>query len=137
MLHSVMMDASPEFFDSLTKFLEFLIARYGNWGTVGIGAALLLVGILWRLYNDYRKDKETNAVVAEKDRTIQRLAEQERNYRILFLKEKAGWTDEQIRLFVMKNDFENGVTARRMLEGDKPKTEGREKTTKKTKGSAR
>lgn len=58
-----------------------------------------------------------NGEIEEKNRTIRRLAEQERNYRILFFKEKAGWTDEQVERFVIEND-PSGTPLRRKVHDD-------------------
>jgi hypothetical protein len=109
-----------EIIKALTHLVEVLVANFGALGTIIIVASLLLVAFLWRRYNDYRRDKATNDLLAEKDRTIQRLAEEARNFKILHFKEKLGWTDEQITLFIMKNEFVDGVTARKALEGEKP-----------------
>lgn len=85
---------------------------------------LLVITGGWKIYNLRRKDREVNLALKEKDRTIQRLAEQERNFRILFFKEKGGWTDEQIKQFVMKNEFEDVPSARKELEGEQPAEKG-------------
>jgi hypothetical protein len=106
--------------DALNNFIQILIANYGRWGTIGIFVAIALASTGWRIYQYRRKDKEVNLALKEKDRTIQRLAEQERNYRILFFKEKCGWTDDEIEKFVMKNEFEDVPSARRELEGEQP-----------------
>lgn len=112
--------------DAIVRLLDVLIRNFGQVGTLIIALAIVALASLWRVYNDRRKDKEVNAVIAEKDKTIQRLAEQERNYRILFFKEKAGWTDEEIDRFVMKNDFDGVVSARKALE-EAPRPESDER----------
>jgi hypothetical protein len=106
----------PDVLQTVNQLLELLISHFGPWGTIVIifGALLLAVGL--RLYNDWRKDKEVKALIDEKDRTIQRLAESERTYRALFLKEKAGWTDEQVERFIVRNEFANPAEAREALE---------------------
>jgi hypothetical protein len=106
--------------NALNNLVKSLVAIFGAWGTIGIAAGVLIVTGGWKIYNIRRKDREVNLALKEKDRTIQRLAEQERNFRILFFKEKAGWTDEQIQQFVMKNEFEDVPSARKELEGESP-----------------
>jgi hypothetical protein len=106
--------------DALNNFIQTLIANYGRWGTIGIFLGIALLSAGWRIYQQRRKDKEVNLALKEKNRTIQRLAEQERNFRILFFKEKCGWTDDEIEKFVMKNEFEDVPSARRELEGETP-----------------
>jgi len=116
-------DDLPGVIEAFRKLLEVLIANYGTWGTLGIFAFIILASFGWKFYNNYRKDKEVNLALQEKDRTIQRLAEQERNFRILFFKEKAGWTDEQVERFVLRNEFPDVPSARKALEGER---EGKE-----------
>lgn len=93
-------DNIADIIKAFTRLVEVFVASFGKWGTLAIFGVALLLAISWRLYNDYRKDKEVNGIIAEKDRTIRRLADQERHYRILFFQEKAGWTDEQIERFL-------------------------------------
>lgn len=115
-----LVDSDPsEIIKAITHLVEVLVANFGAGGTIGIFVFLLLVGFIWRRYNDWQRDKNTNELIAEKDRTIQRLAEEARNFKILHFKEQLGWTDEQITLFIMKNEFVDGVTARIALEGEK------------------
>lgn len=117
---------APDLIKALTRLLEVMVSSFGALGTIGIFVFLLLVAFLWRRYNDWQKDKTTDALLAEKERTIQRLAEESRNFKILFLKHQLGWTDEQINLFIMKNEFIDGVTARKALEGEEIETEAEE-----------
>lgn len=120
--------------DALNNFIQTLIANYGRWGTIAIFAVITLASAGWRIYQQRRKDKEVNLALKEKDRTIQRLAEMERNFRILFLKEKGGWTDEQIEKFVIKNEFEDVPSARRELEGEQPPPQIEGKPTRRRRG---
>ena len=100
--------------NAFSHLIEVFVASFGRIGTVLMFVGMLLVAVAWRLYNDRRKDKEINAAVLEKNRTIRRLAEQERNYRILFFKDKAGWTDEEVERFIVENEFD-GTPIRRKL----------------------
>jgi sensor domain CHASE-containing protein len=101
---------------SLTQLIDTLIESYEPWGTVGIFLGVVVISGLWKWYNDSRSDKRVEQLLQEKDKTIQRLAEQERNMRILFLQRMGGLSDEQIDAFVMKNEFDNPVDARKELE---------------------
>lgn len=109
-----------EVINALNNLVKSLVAVFGAWGTIGLIAVILVITGGWKIWNIKRKDREIDLVLEEKDRTIQRLAEQERNYRILFFKEKFGWTDEQVLQFVMKNEFKDVPSARRELEGETP-----------------
>src|SRR5215211_7251011 len=112
-------NGGTEFLDALRNLIQSLVNIFGIWGTIGIIAALVVISGGWKLYNIWRKDKEVNLALQEKDRTIQRLAEQERNLRILFFKEKAGWSDEQVDRFVLRNEFPDVPSARKALEGER------------------
>ena len=54
----------------------------------------------YRIYNDKRRDQEYNLALDEKERTIQRLADQERTWRELFLKEKFNLNDNEIEKII-------------------------------------
>lgn len=114
----LILNNGAEIINAANNFVQVLINSFGAGGTIGIAAAVVVITGGWRIYNNRRKDKEVNLALKEKDRTIQRLAEQERNFRILFFMEKCGWTEERIQQFVMKNEFEDVPSARRELEGE-------------------
>jgi hypothetical protein len=105
--------------EALTKVINILVENYGATGTLLIFIGAIGIAVLWRVYSNYRTDKRIDQLLDEKDKTIQRLAEQERNMRILFLQKVAGWTDKQIEAFVMKNEFKDSVEARKELEQKK------------------
>jgi hypothetical protein len=126
-------NGGTEFLDALRNLIQSLVNIFGTWGTIGIIVGLVVISGGWKIYNIWRKDKEVNLALQEKDRTIQRLAEQERNLRVLFFKEKCGWTDEQVDRFIMKNEFPDVPSARKELEGEQqtPKPEAKKRRGKK------
>ena len=77
---------------------------------------LMAVAFSWRVYQDYRRDRETNALVAEKERTIQRLAADNRELRIALLKNLGKWSDEDIQRYILLNVPPDGPAARKLLE---------------------
>lgn len=114
--------------DALSRLVQVLIDSFGKIPTI-VGILLFLaVAIAWRVYSDKRRDKMIDALIAEKDRTIQRLAESERQFRVHFFKEQAGWSDDEVNLFVMKNEFQNTPDARRSLEDREKGTEESDST---------
>lgn len=91
---------------------------------VGFGKAIAAY-LIWqgcraigRLYIDHTKEKETNAALDEKERTIQRLAQDNRELRIVNLKVQ-GWSVDEIDRFVIRNEFKNPAEARGQLESTK------------------
>ena len=105
--------------EAVTKLLELLFRTLGVGGTIGVAIGFILLSVAWRIYNDKRKEKEINLALAEKDRTISRLAAQERVWRIQFFKETKGWSDEQIDKYLLQNDPPNIPAAREELEQKK------------------
>ena len=95
---------------------------YGAYGAVGIGVGgagmyLLLLLMGWRIYQNFRRDRATDQVLEEKEKALQRAASEAREYRIAFFKDKIGWTDEQVERFLVRNQFDDGRSARQALEG--------------------
>lgn len=121
-----MVEAVDGVLKALSGFIERCSASIGPTWTFITLACVVLLGAVWRVYQDRRKDREVDAVVAEKEKTIQRLAGQERGWRAYFMSQ-SGLTDQQIELFLMKNEFPDGPTARKALEGDKTKSAGKTK----------
>ena len=122
-----------EILNAIIQLIEVLIKHFGTLGTIGILVFVLLISIGWRLYNDKKNREESEALLEEKDRTIQRLAEQERSYRALFFKKFAGWEEKDIERFILKNEFKNPVEARKFLE-DQNKSQESHKNTNSDKG---
>lgn len=102
--------------EATNKLLEFLFRTLGVWGTAIAVLLALVAMVAWRIYNDWRKDREVNLALAEKDKTISRLAAQERGWRVQYFKASLGWTDEQIEKFLVQNDPIDIPTARKELE---------------------
>lgn len=100
--------------------MEALVAAFGPVGTVLLLLAVVALSAGWRFYQDKRKDREFDLLIAEKDKTIQRLASQERSYRAIFFKEKMGLSEDEIRMLIMHNDFSGTVEAREALERRSP-----------------
>lgn len=105
--------------NAISHLVEVSVGLFGRTGTVLLLVGLTIASILIRRWSEARKGKATKALIAEKERTIQRLSEENRNYRIVFLQQIAGWDADQIDRFVMRNEFTDGVAARRTLEGER------------------
>ena len=106
----------PEILDALGRLVAALVAAFGPTGTVLLLLAVAVAATAWRLYQDKRKDREFNLLIEEKDKTIQRLASQERFYRAMFFKDKVGMPIEELERLIMRNDFSNTAEAREALE---------------------
>lgn len=104
--------------EAVTALLKFLFATLGVGGTVAVVIVFIVVATCFRLYNDWKKDKEVNQALAEKDRTIARLAAQERVWRIQDFKAK-GWTEDEIDKYLIQNEAPNIPAARQLLENNR------------------
>lgn len=101
---------------ALTELLRLILTTFGPWGTVGL-AILIYVGFLGlKYYNDRRKDTEVHLALAEKEKAVQRVSNDLRLYKILELKEKHGFTDDQVDRFLIMTDFQDPEEAVKFLE---------------------
>jgi hypothetical protein len=110
------MEQTPDIIEALTKLVEVVIRTYGPGPTLAISFLAVAAIAGWRIYQQRRKDKEVHLALQEKDRTIQRLAEQERSLRALLFKQLAGWDDETVERFILRNEFPDPESARKALE---------------------
>lgn len=105
---------NPELINAFTDFLRLLHDTLGPSGMLGVPAILLaLVGfVMWR------RSRQTNALVQEKERTIQRLANDNRELRIIIAVQVWKWDDERVERYIARNLHPDGPASRRALEGD-------------------
>lgn len=114
--------------DAIGKFLTLLIDKLGVAQTIILLVVVYLLMVLRRLYLDYRKDKDSDRAIKAMEMSVQRSAQEAREWRILFMKEKAGWSLEEAERMVMSVDFEDPASARKALEkkgGKQPEKTGR------------
>jgi hypothetical protein len=107
-----------EVLEALTKLLELLF-KYLSPNTVLI--LILVIPILlflYKIYTDWVKRNETNSTIKAKDETIQILNEQNRQLRVIQLKQ-LGWSDDAIEAVVMKEMPKNVMEAREMVKKNK------------------
>ena len=109
-------DGVANLLDAIEKLLNMLVSTFGVWPTLFFILMVPLGIVGWKYFQVWRADKETDKALDEKERTIQRLANENRMWRTLMLKEKYGLSDEQIRLLVVQNDPVDGKTSRENLE---------------------
>ena len=100
-------------------FFESIINAFGPVWTVLVALGIYGACFLWRLYNDRRKDRERDIVLEEKERSLQRLANEARAYRAYVFKEKLKCDDTWLEKFMIENDFRSGPESRRVLERQK------------------
>lgn len=84
--------------------LEWFYKTFGAGWTLVVFLSVPVLFLGWQIYLTWRKDKEANLALEAKEDTIQRLAEENRLYRIQIFKEKFGWTDHQVDTWIIKGE---------------------------------
>jgi hypothetical protein len=103
--------------DSVRKLLELLINRFGAGGTVALVAVLLFLALLYKVYSNWRADRAIDRALEEKERTIQRLANQERTWRRVFLTDRMKLSSKEAdRLLSIEGDFADPEESRGTIE---------------------
>jgi len=112
--------------NAIRDLLAILIKYFGPGGTVVI-FAVVFVGLFgFRVYRDHRSDRMIQKALEEKERTIQRLANQERTWRRLFLTKGIKLDPHEAnKLLSLEQDFENPKQSRTAVE-TKRKSQGGE-----------
>lgn len=104
---------------SAYPIIALLLDKFGAWGSVGLLVILYLMAFGWKKYNEIQRDKEIKAALAEKEKSVQILANEVRMWRIAELKEKRNWTDEQIERFLITEEFRTPKEAREFFSSRK------------------
>ena len=107
-----------ELIDSITNLIKALVGILGPLPTVIVVSIYCVVSILFKIYQIKKKDEETNKALDLAEEAVQRLAKENREWKILFFKENYNWSDEQIKSFLIEGDFKNAVSTRKILEKD-------------------
>ncbi len=85
-------------------FLDWFYKTYGSNWTLILVFSIPIAIVGWQIFQALRKDKEANLALAAKEDTIQRLAQENRLYRIQTFKEQFKWTDHQIEHWLLANE---------------------------------
>lgn len=83
--------------------------------------AIFAILYLYKEKQEARKESAYKDALIEKEKTIQRMANDLRGFRSIILKDKCGLTDEEIDRYFYKNDFKDGAESRKALEQKKDK----------------
>jgi len=116
----------PDIIDAIGRLVQVLVETLGPTRTIGLVVILVLFLGARRLYLDYRASKAVNQALEEKERSIQRLNTQEREWRQYFLMEKGGMSREEAERLVLRNEFDTPAEARRALENPDGQVGGKE-----------
>lgn len=105
-----------EIVDAIVKLVDAFVAKFGVGWTIVFLAVIVGLLIARRIYNDRREDREVNKALEAKEAALQLAAAEARTWRIVVLKEKCGWTNEEVEQYIIRNDFTNPVEARTAME---------------------
>ena len=105
----------PELLQETGRLLDFLIERFGADKTLWLIIGTVVFLAVRRLYLDWRAERVLNRLLEEKERSIQRVANQERQWRIYFLMHM-GMSREEAERLIVQNVFSTPEEARRALE---------------------
>ena len=107
----------PAVFEAAKGLLDAMIGAFGPVGALVVLAVVSLAAFAWRVYNDRRKDREMDQVIAAHEKAVQRAAAEAREYRAAFFKEKLGWSDNLVESILVRNQFNDAPHARKEMEG--------------------
>ena len=109
------MDA--EVVNASNTLAKTILEAYGPWGTFGILSFILFALAGWKFWADWKTDREVHLALAEKEKTIQRMANMERFLRAALFKH-LGWTEKDIMTHIYNGGLDvNGS------DGEKGKTQ--------------
>src|ERR1035441_8476565 len=103
-------------FDHIDNILRVLVTNLGEWGTVLLIFGIYLISRTINFFNDKAKEHERKETIRQMEKALQRISNENREYRMVIFKEKYGWTDAELEKFIVKADFTDGPSARKELE---------------------
>lgn len=93
------MDKATKLINAITNLISTLVEAFGAKGCIIILAITAIATVIWKIYIHRRKDAAYKALIAEKDRTISRMQDENKVYRIAELKQR-GWSDADIKKYI-------------------------------------
>jgi len=84
---------------AINSLITTLVSIFGIGWTLIIIFATAVGTYFWKWYNNKRKQRYMDKLIEEKDKTIERMADEIRLMRIDFFK-RNGWTDDDIDKYV-------------------------------------
>ncbi len=112
-------DSTANILNAISHLVEVLVASFGALGTCLLIFAIIAIGFLYLYWQYRKKNKDADELIKEKDRTIQRLANMERELRAMLFCQMSGWSEEKVERIMIRNDFDDAASAREVLEKSK------------------
>ena len=106
--------------DAIGRLLDLLFQRLGPGYTLLLLAGLVLALAIRRVYYDRRADRDSKRAIEEMERTIQRLANQERAWRYIFVTKTELLSADEADLLINRNEYPTPKASREDLESHTP-----------------
>lgn len=110
--------SADKIIEAANGLLQTLLNAFGAGGTVALVIVIALLLFGYKVYTDWRKNKEPNQAIAAKDESIQLLASENRTLRAINLKLQ-GMSEDFIDKVILKGIPKDPIEARNMLEGER------------------
>ena len=102
--------------NAIANLVQVAVNVFGVFGTIIIAIVIYVVLAVRRIYLDSRKDKDVDRAMKAMEESVQRSAKEAREWRVLFMRDKAGWSLEDAERIIMAADFPNPTESRTELE---------------------
>lgn len=100
----------------LVTLFDRLVEILGPGWALVYAACFVLLALTWRVVQDRRRDRWANRALEEKEKTVQRLAKEAREWRIYWMIQEGGMTRAEATAIVQENEFRTPHEAREALE---------------------
>lgn len=117
--------------EKLVNVLGALVNVLGPGWTVVLIVCILALGVGLKVYSTGRLERAYDKALEEKERSVQRLANEARSWRILFLTHVLRISRQEAEKIIERNEFTTPEEARRELESRKRYERGERRARKK------
>lgn len=107
---------NKEIIDGLLNTVGDIANILGPDNTMIVVIAGFILTFFFKTYQISKKNQDINKALELAEKTVQRLAKENREWKILFFKDKYKWTDKQIKTFFIKGQFVDASSTRKELE---------------------
>ena len=109
--------------ESYLKTIQALVDIFGPTYTFIIIIAFIVCSSFFKFRQSKKWSLEVRELINEKEKSMQRLANEVRTWKTLYFKEAKNWTNDEIERFMITRDFETGPEARQAMEDKRKKEE--------------
>jgi len=100
----------------LAASAEWLVSTIGVTWTCVLIIFFPCLAFAWWLWVSSRRDRGWEMALGEKEKSLQRIANECRAWRSLYLQKVNGMTEDEVQRHFIENEFMNGAESRHALE---------------------